>query len=593
MKSIFKNIKNIAWLFRPYWKYGKIYLILSIFVFVLRAPIEDYIYVRFPEIVIDSLSKGDTFVHIAVIASIICTVSLFIHILPYLFHSYFAKKQETIELKVKRDIYEKSKQVDYKYIDNPEYYDNYAWAVNEYANQISSVRKFVNKFLSYFISISVLIAIMATIGPWILVIEVIQMFLQAVINNYYNKIDIKKKSELVPVNRKLSYYHRLFYMKDYSADMKATSLSQFVFNEFEQTGKTKVNITEKYAKKAGLCIILQESIFCLTEFSIIIYLVHNIIAGNIPEIGMYMTMMLAFYRVDSKLYGFIGMIKEVQSFSLNAEKIRQFFDIKSEIEIAGPENKLVPSADMFSVNLKNVGFKYENSDFALENLNISINPGEKVAIVGENGAGKSTFVKLLLRLYDVSEGEITINNKPIKAYDIHALRKKIGVAFQNTNIYAMTFLENISLYNEATSFELDNISNELEINSILEKNNADYNAELTREFDKSGIMLSGGEAQKVALARIMTGEFGLLLLDEASSALDPIAEYKMSQMILGAANKTTTIMIAHRLSAIRNADKIILIDHGKVSETGTHDDLMKLRGKYYEMFTKQAENYRD
>lgn len=593
MKSIFKNIKNIAWLCRPYWKYGKIYLVLSVFVFVLRAPIEDYIYVRFPEIVIDSLSKGDTFVRIAVIASIICTVSLSIHILPYIFNEYFTRRQEAIDLKVKRDIYEKARQTDYKYIDNPDYYDNYAWAVNEYANQVGSVRKFINKFLGYFLSISVLIAIMATIGPLILVIEVIQMFLQAVINNYYNKMDIKKKSELVPVNRRLSYYHRLFYMKEYSADIKSTSLSRFVFGEYEQTGREKVDIMGKYARRIGLLIILQETIFCLTEFFIVIYLVHSIIIGNIPEIGMYMTMMLAFYRLDSKLYGLVGMFKEAHSFSLNVDKIRNFFDMKSEIEIDTTESKLSAPDGKFRIDLKNVCFQYENSDFSLEGLNISIKAGEKVAIVGENGAGKSTFVKLLLRLYDVNDGEILINSMPIKDYDIHALRQKIGVAFQNTNIYAMTFAENIGLYNEIDPGEMDKVCNELELHSILEKNCADYNAELTREFDKSGIILSGGEAQKVALARILTGEFGLLLLDEASSALDPIAEYKMTQMILGAANKTTTIMVAHRLSAVRNVDRIILMDGGRISEVGTHDELMNLNGKYYEMFTKQAENYRD
>lgn len=224
-------------------------------------------------------------------------------------------------------------------------------------------------------------------------------------------------------------------------------------------------------------------------------------------------------------------------------------------------------------------------------MNISIKPGDKIAIVGENGAGKSTFVKLLLRLYDVSNGEILIDGKPVKEYDVHALRRKIGVAFQNPNIYAMTFTENISLYNEISESKLNDISEQLGLNSILAKNNVGYDAVLTREFDENGIMVSGGEAQRIALARIMSGDFGLLLLDKASSALDPIAEYKMSELILSAANKATTIMVAYCLSTTRNADRIVLIDRGEIRELGTHDDLMALHGKYYETFTKQAENY--
>ena len=197
----------------------------------------------------------------------------------------------------------------------------------------------------------------------------------------------------------------------------------------------------------------------------------------------------------------------------------------------------------------------------------------------------------MLRLYDVSSGEILINGHSIKNYDVHALRQKIGVAFQNPNIYAMTFAENISLYNDVSDDKINRIAKQFDFNSVFTKNDAGYDAELTREFDQQGIILSGGEIQKVALARIMYGNFGLLLLDEPSSALDPIAEYKMSELILSAANKTTTIMVAHRLSTTRNADRIVLIDNGVIKEAGTHDELMLLHGKYYEMFTKQAENY--
>ncbi len=590
MKAFFKNIKNIAWLCRPYWKYGKLYLILSITISVFLAPVKDIIYVFFPKEVVDLLVSGKSFQYVAIFASIICGIEFITYLIPCFFFCYFQRKSVYIDLKIKRDIYEKALRIDYKYIDNPEYYNKYAWALNEYAGQTHAARDFINNFLQYFLTITALLSIIATIGPWILLIEAVQLILHAIINVRENKIEIKKKDELIPINRRLSYFHRLFYLKEYSADLKATSLSESVFTKYENVGKSNIEIVNRYAKKTLFLGMLHESIFAITEFIIIIYLIYNITIGNIAEVGLYITMMLAFYRADSKLQGFIRLLRKANELSLNAEEIHTFFDIKSEIEI-DTQKKLVPYNEVFSVELRNVGFAYENSSFALSNMNISIKPGEKLAIVGENGAGKSTFIKLLLRLYDVSNGEIIINGKPIKEYDVHALRRKIGIAFQNPNIYAMTFSENISLYNEISEIELDKISEKFGLNSILKKNNVGYDVELTREFEENGIILSGGETQKIALARIMTGDFGLLLLDEPSSALDPIAEYKMNELILSAANKTTTIMVAHRLSTTRNADRIVLIDHGEIKESGTHDELMTLHGKYYEMFTKQAENY--
>lgn len=590
MKNVIKNIKNIVWLCGPYWKYGKLYFILSITISVFLAPVKDVIYVFFPKEVVDLLVNGKSFQYVAIYASIICGIAFITYLIPCLFFCYFQRKGIYIELKMKRDIYEKALHIDYKYIDNPEYYNKYAWALNEYAGQTNAARDFINNFLQYFLTIAALLSIIATIGPWILLIEAVQLILHAVINIRENKIEIKKKDELMPINRRLSYFHRLFYLKEYSADIKATSLNEFVFTKYEKAGKSNIEIVNRYAKKNLFLGMLHETIFAITELIIIVYLIYNITIGNIAEVGLYITMILAFYRADSKLQGFIRLLRKANELSLNAEKICAFFDIKSEIEI-DTQKKLVPSNKVFSVELRNVGFAYENSGFALSNMNILIKPGQKLAVVGENGAGKSTFIKLLLRLYDVSNGEIFINGKPIKEYDVHALRRKIGIAFQNPNIYAMTFSENISLYNEIPENELDKIVEKFGLNSILEKNNVGYDVELTREFEENGIMLSGGETQKIALARIMAGDFGLLLLNEPSSALDPIAEYKMNELILSAANKTTTIMVAHRLSTTRNADSIVLIDHGEIKESGTHDELMALRGKYYEMFTKQAENY--
>lgn len=224
----------------------------------------------------------------------------------------------------------------------------------------------------------------------------------------------------------------------------------------------------------------------------------------------------------------------------------------------------------------------------LKDINLKINAGEKVAIVGLNGAGKTTLIKLLLRLYDPVSGNIEIDNIDIKNYDLEYYRKGFGVVFQDYNLYAATLSENILM---------DEISDKTAVKYAIEKSglsnkNIDSDSNITREFDDNGTVFSGGESQRVAIARVFARPFHTLILDEPSSALDPVAEYNFNKILLEASGGKTVIFISHRLSTTQIADRIVMIENGEIIESGTHQELMKKNGKYSVMFNMQAEKYR-
>ena len=242
----------------------------------------------------------------------------------------------------------------------------------------------------------------------------------------------------------------------------------------------------------------------------------------------------------------------------------------------------------YEITFQNVVFEYDKGKPVLNNVNIHINAGEKIAIVGKNGVGKSTLIKLLLRLYDPTDGYIKVNGIDIKKYDTKEYRKYIGTVFQDSNVYAFSIKENLDIYSEhqkdGISFTIDKVR--------LTQQLQNHESELTKEFSDNGIVLSGGEIQKLAIARILDGEFGLLLFDEPSSALDPIAEEQVMKLIYNMASTTTTIVIAHRLSSIRDMDRILVVDNGMIIEEGNHNQLMDTKGLYYQMWNTQAEKYK-
>ena len=309
----------------------------------------------------------------------------------------------------------------------------------------------MSKGLQSILTIIYMLTFIAILGPWIILISVVQITISTLIEFRTNRININKREESVPIDRKMGYVHRIVCQKDYAADIKATNLKAKLIKMFTENGNKKEKLIKKYALTLLPWLF---SINCINTFydaSILGYISYCIIIGKINGVGKFMGLLSANSQLVTSLYSLFGLISQSNSLSLYADNIRFFLKSKSVIENDTTFNtKLMVNKKPFLIELNQVAFSYPNSSFSLHDINIKIEPGQRIAIVGENGVGKSTLVKLLLRLYDVDSGSISIDGRSIEKYNIHELRKQIGVAFQSPCLYAFPLITNIGLYNDVT-----------------------------------------------------------------------------------------------------------------------------------------------
>jgi ATP-binding cassette subfamily B protein len=558
---------------------------------VVLTPLRTAAVALLPQAAIDSVMNGNgtarTLATIGAYAAVIVAVDIINTLLDYMSNSVSNTK---VPYSILVEVNKKAIGTDFKYYDNPEFYTQFVYAQQQFS--MSSQLTFMNLFstlgsISSAVTMGTIVAVMDF--PLIL-LSLIFVALEAVLQLPMTKASVDYSAKLTNESRFAGYVNRCIQQKENAAELRSSGAGVKMLRAFKKLLDSMMNANSRYYKGLMKFSLPQAGLSSLQSIVILAYIIIFIIAGDTSKIGLYASLTVAATTLTSNISNIFGTFGYLFRQTLEGEKIAAFFEAESVIEPPNPN--AVPAPDgVYSVELCDVAFGYENSAFGIKGLNLAEKPGQRVAIVGENGAGKSTLTKLLLRLYDVSGGQILINGRDIRDYDVHALRRHIGIAYQDVRILAMSLRDNLTVYNDATDEELLRVIDRLGLQSVLEKAGGNLDVQISREFTEDGVVLSGGEAQRVALARLFTGSFGLLLLDEPSSALDPLAEYNLMQVILDKSNTATTIMIAHRLSTVRNFDIIYHVENGEIIESGTHDELIAAQGKYYEMFTRQGENY--
>jgi ATP-binding cassette subfamily B protein len=443
-----------------------------------------------------------------------------------------------------------------------------------------------------FISMAFLLTGLLTLNPWLILLLLIAIIPSFMGESYFNSQNYALTRSQTPERRELDYVRYLGASDETAKEVKIFGLSDFIINRFKTLSDKFYADNSKLAVRRsawGTFFSILGSAGYYTAYGFIIY---QTVTGK-SSVGTLTFLAGSFRQLSSLMENSLNRFTSVSQGAIYLNDFHEFFEIKPKIKVAASALPF-PKPIKQGFTFEDVGFKYHNTEsWANRHLNFTLHPGEKIALVGENGAGKTTLVKLLARLYDPTEGRILLDGADLRNYNIADLRLNLGIIFQDYIRYQMSFSQNIAVGN------IDELANTELIRKAAHESLADvlaaklplgYEQWLGRRFNE-GIELSGGEWQKVALARAYMKDAQVLILDEPTAALDARAEYEVFQRFSSLTQGKSAVLISHRFSTARLADRIIVLEKGKILEAGTHQELMANNGRYAELFSLQAAGY--
>lgn len=580
------------WFFVKFgWKSDRRYILFNFFGQLLTS-LTPLVAVTMPKLIIDEL-MGHGRVHML---ALYVTILAGLYLLTGIGSNFFAMHSFTLRCKVAADfglmMHKKLADADFENLEDPSFLD-----LKKKADRFlygdwhgfSYVLDSAMGILGKLFTLAGAVAILSGLDAWTVLLVAIFAFPSAAVEAWAKKSEQKLAVEQIRVERRWQYFGSLFESFKYGKEIRIHSLGDWLLSH---EGAYMNKVMEYYRRRNGFYIRSGTFSALLQTFLHVLayaYLIGRVLAGaiTIGDFTMYIGAVLA---LSGAMKGMLTDGVEIKAYGIYYGAMRDYINIPSRLRTG--KSEISPGGHR--IEFKDVSFRYVGqNDYALYGINIVIAPGEKLAVVGENGAGKTTFVKLLTRLYDPSEGEIMLDGVNIRDVDYEKYMSLLSAVFQDYQLFSFSLKENVSLSQASDEGKIKSVLRRVGLGGKIGSLPRGIDTAVYRDFDESGFEPSGGEGQKIALARALYKDTPIVILDEPTAALDPRAEYEMYQHFNELVKNKTAVYISHRLSAARFCDKIAVFQRGRIVEYGTHEELIGQNGAYKELYDMQARYYKE
>lgn len=587
-------LSNLKYIMGYAWSQDKV-LFLQCGIYTILASISPFIGIFLPKFLIDEL-LGQRRVEIILMTLIgfFLLSSVMNYSIAWL-RCVYSPRVTKIRCDYMTMISEKIMKMDFKNTEDPEVLNKIKSVMNAVMNNNTGVEGVYHTILGLFGKLTAFvgyISIVLFLSPWILLFLIINVLISYALTMRVKKYEYSQKEKAADKDRRTFYVFDTMYDFAYGKDIRIYDLKNILIEKFKKFRGERIDISRDVQGKQLNVKIVDVVLLVIRECVVYGYLIYDVLfrGMGIGNFTMYFSTINGF---GDWMKGILDDLAHIKAQNMYLDDMREFLEIKSEDK---EKTRDIPIDSSYEIEFKNVSFKYPKTDkYIYKNLSLKIKKGQRLAIVGINGAGKTTFVKLLCRLYEPTSGEILINGINIQSFSKEEYYKILSVVFQDIKTFAFTVAENVSLEN-LEEVDREKVLHCIEKAGIGDKINSiekGIDTSLLKILDGEGVELSGGENQKLALARALYKNGKIVILDEPTSALDAVAEYNIYKGFDELIGDKTAIYISHRLASTKFCDVIAFFENGEIVEYGTHEELLKKNGKYSDMFNIQAQYYKE